>query len=301
MVKAFVRRTLQRAGWDIHRSLPPAPSRLDRILAYKQNGCVPWSPGYQDTRDLFVEEALDNTALLDVFRRGAVLPPEYGIGLDERVVEYPWTFSRLPLGEARILDAGSVLNNGFLVAHPLIRTKTLHIITLVPEGRCHCAAAVSHLYEDLRAIPISNGYYDIVVCISTLEHVGMDNTLFRGPAEDAPDDYLVAVREMRRVLKPGGVFLLTVPFGPYMHFGTFQLFDRRRIEKVVAAFAPSHIEETYFRYTAHGWTAADASTCADAEYVPWIAQSPQERPPQCPVQPDNAAAARAVACLRMSR
>jgi hypothetical protein len=267
---------------------------------YQQNGCVPWSTGYQETRDLFVEKALANDVLLERFRRREALPPGYGIGIDERVVEYPWMYARLPLGGGRVLDAGGVLNYAFLVAQPLICSKTLHILTLVPEGHCQCVYGVSHIYGDLRSIPISSRYYDIVACISTLEHIGMDNTLFRGEVEDAPDDYLIAVREMRRVLKPGGDILLTVPFGTYKHFGSFQLFDRRVIENVVAAFSPSRVEETYFRYSAQGWSLSDARACADAEYVPWIMQSPQERPIQFPVQPDSAAAARAVACLKMT-
>jgi len=297
LVKAFVRRIVQKAGWDIHRLGPP----VDRISVYKQNGSVPWSKGYQETKNLFVEKALDNQALLESFRRGEALPLGYGIGIDERVVEYPWMYVHLPTGRGRMLDAGGVLNFAFLVAHPLIRGKKLHIITLVPEGFCRCVNGVSHIYDDLRSIPISGDYYDIVACISTLEHIGMDNTLFRGPAEATPDDYLIAVREMRRVLRPGGVFLLTVPFGTYKRFGSFQLFDKRLVENVIEAFAPSSVEETYFRYTAQGWNLSDARACADAEFVQWVMQSPQERPAQFPVQPDNAAAARAVACLKMVR
>jgi len=248
-----------------------------------------------------VEKALDNAPLLETFRRGEALPSGYGFGIDERVVEYPWMYASLPIGGGRVLDAGSVLNYDFLVAHPVIRTKTLHILTLVPEGHCHCVHGVSHIYADLRSIPIASDYYDVVACISTLEHIGMDNTSFHGVVEDAPDDYLIAVRELRRVLRPGGVCLLTVPFGSYENFGSFQLFDKHLVENVIAAFAPSNADETYFRYTAQGWRLSDARACADAKYVPWIMQSPQERPMHCPVQPDNAAAARAVACLRMTK
>lgn len=299
-MKAFVRRIVQKAGWDIRRVRPPQSLPiLDRLQVYEQNGRVPWSTGYRETRDRLVEQALDNPALLGSFRRGEALPAGYGIGIDERVVEYPWMYTRLPLGGGRMLDAGSVLNYAFLVAHPLIRAKKLHILTLVPEGSCRCVNGVSHIYDDLRSIPISSDYYDIVACISTLEHIGMDNTAFRGQVEASPDDYLLAVREMRRVLRPGGALLLTVPFGPYKNFGSFQMFDKVLIDKVVASFAPSTVEETYFRYTAQGWILSDARACADAEYVPWIMQSPRERPTQYPVQPDNAAAARAAACLRM--
>jgi len=35
------------------------------------------------------------------------------------------------------------------------------------------------------------------------------------------------------VLKPGGSLFLTVPFGIYRHFGTFQQFDRKLLSRVV--------------------------------------------------------------------
>jgi SAM-dependent methyltransferase len=301
VLKAFLRRGLRKAGWDLRRLDPgPLPS-TDPIALYERSGSIPWSPGYQEMRDLFVEKALADESLLERFRRDTALPPDYGIGVDERVVEYPWMYARLPAGAGRVLDAGGVLNYGFLVAHPLMRPKKVHVVTLVPEGRCRCVDGVSHIYEDLRSMPVSSGFYDTVVCLSTLEHIGMDNTMFRAGAEDAPEDYAIAVREMRRVLNPGGALLLTVPFGAYRHFGSFQLFDGRLIDGVVAAFAPSRTEETYFRYSARGWSRSDRSSCATAEYVPWIMQPPHERPVSFPVQPDRAAAARAVACLELVR
>jgi Methyltransferase domain len=297
--KAFARRVLRKAGWDISRVASSSAAPPHPLSVYEQNGRVPWSRGYQEARNFFVKERLDNEASLASFRCGEALPPGYGTGIDERAVEYPWMYAQLPVGAGRMLDAGGVLNYPFLVAHPLIAAKKLHILTLMPEGTCCCVNGVSHIYDDLRSIPISSDYYDVVACISTLEHIGMDNTSFNGPREEAPEDYLIAVHEMRRVLRPGGAFLVTVPFGKYKNFGSFQLFDKSLIDKMIAAFGPSKIDETYFRYSARGWNVSDAHACADAEYVPWVMQSPQDRPAEFPVQSDNAAAARAVACVRM--
>ena len=157
-----MRRWLHKAGWDLRRLDPATPSSPDPIAVYEKNGRVPWSPGYQEMRDRFVEKALADDDLLERFRQNTPLPPAYGIGIDERVVEYPWMYARLPAGGGRILDAGSVLNYAFLVAHPLMRPKKLHVVTLAPEGRCRCIDGVSHIYEDLRSIPVSSGYYDMV-------------------------------------------------------------------------------------------------------------------------------------------
>ena len=43
------------------------------------------------------------------------LPARYGFRVDERVVEYPWLFSRFFAGEGTLLDAGSTLNFDYLL------------------------------------------------------------------------------------------------------------------------------------------------------------------------------------------
>jgi ubiquinone/menaquinone biosynthesis C-methylase UbiE len=49
---------------------------------------------------------------------------------------------------------------------------------------------------DARAIPFDEGYFDLVICASTLEHI---------------PDFWRAVSEMHRVLAPGGTLLVSTP------------------------------------------------------------------------------------------
>jgi methionine biosynthesis protein MetW len=56
------------------------------------------------------------------------------------------------------------------------------------------------LIEDAAVLPFSDGEFDLVICTEVLEH------LF------APHE---ALREIRRVLEPGGVFIATVPNAAY--------------------------------------------------------------------------------------
>lgn len=59
------------------------------------------------------------------------------------------------------------------------------------------------LVVDVRSMPeIPDGTYDCVFCSTVLEHV---------------DDYQAGLREMTRILKPGGVLLLGLPFGYPLH------------------------------------------------------------------------------------
>jgi SAM-dependent methyltransferase len=59
------------------------------------------------------------------------------------------------------------------------------------------ALAAVDIYYDGRTLPFANASFDAVLCSQVLEHVF------------APDEFL---REIHRVLRPGGVLLLATPF-----------------------------------------------------------------------------------------
>ena len=61
----------------------------------------------------------------------------------------------------------------------------------------------------LEKIPFKNDIFDLITAISTIEHVGL------GRYGDAisPEGDINALREMKRVLKPNGKLILTLPSG----------------------------------------------------------------------------------------
>jgi SAM-dependent methyltransferase len=145
--------------------------------------------------------------------------------------------------------------------------------------------------------------YDAVACISTLEHVGCDNFAYTQKSvyvENQPDEFVVVMRELHRVLRPGGVLLLTVPFGVHRLFPGFQQFDAATLDCALEAFGPAQIDASYYRYHADGWQVASREQCATCEYVDWITQPRSAWPSPIRVEPDGAAAARAVACVRIT-
>jgi SAM-dependent methyltransferase len=305
-VKGLAQRTLRTLGFEVKRIGRPH-LHLHRGRAYDRRGRIPWSPGYTEARDQFIREVLDDPARLNVFRERSRLPESFGVGFDERCVEYPWLLSQLDAEPETVLDAGSTLNQVFIVDQPLFQRKKLHILTLGPEDDCFWHKGISYLYDDLRDVPIRDDYYDTIVCLSTLEHVGCDNSFYKkdeSGREQRLDDFLLAMQSLRRVLKPGGSLFFSVPFGVYRHFGTFQQFDRELLSRAIAAFGKAlELAQTFYRYDGNGWQTASARDCAECEYVGWVADVWQRRrwPKPLPVEDDRAAAARAVACVSLTK
>ena len=265
---------------------------------------VPWTAAYLDRRNGVLHACVTDTALLQLFSARTPLPKGYGVGLDERCVEYPWVLAHLQDGPGRLLDAGATLNYDFLLPIPALRSKQIHCLTLAPESDWMWHRGPSYIFEDLRRLPLSNGVYETVVCLSTLEHVGCDNSFYaeQSRGQDArPMDFVVAVRELWRVLKPGGVLLLTVPYGTYEFHGAFQQFDRGRLTRAVDALGPTaSLTEVFYQYSRTGWQLSSSDDCRDCKYVGWVAEVMRSGQwPEAPrLEADYAANARAVACVR---
>ena len=303
IVKSLIKSGLRKKGLELRWTEDRLQAEAKRQLnEYIKGGSKPWSPGYGPARTAFLRNILQDKALLDCFRNKKLLPLKYGKGFDERCVEIPWLAVQLENRAVRILDAGSALNHDYILNYIISGETAVHIMTLAPENnRCH-DKNVSYLFGDLREIPTQDKYYDFIACVSTLEHIGMNNVLFTDDVkfhEQNHDDFKLVMKELRRVLVDGGVLCLTVPYGVYQVFGGFQQFDRKLLNSAIESFGfTSAVDETFFRYTKEGWQVATPEECANCEYVSWLDWT-KGIPAPVPVEPDLAAAARAVACIKL--
>jgi len=128
---------------------------------------------------------------------------------DERAIEIPWCLARYD-GEERVLDVGyAFAEAAWLAGLVRLGAGSLTGVDLASADVPGLRSVVS----DVRGLPFDDGSFDLVFCLSTLEHVGRDNETYAvdAPRDDAGDE--AALQELRRVLAKDGRLLVSVPTG----------------------------------------------------------------------------------------
>lgn len=173
-------------------------------------------------------------------------------GPNERVIELPLAFEVMDLGTpGRVLDAGCACNGA--IDGPIFAALTHVTQNLASEPQFWARTYLSMDLRDLSLWPDS--HFDRVVCISTLEHVGMDNRHYGGPEEHDPDSVVTAVAELWRVC--AGTLLITVPFHhqPCMT-GKWRYFTPQTLDQLIPAGLQEdvdNVEACFYAKEADGW------------------------------------------------
>lgn len=268
--------------------------------AYIKGGRVPWSEGYSRYRNAVIEQTVSQPSALASFGPGGVLPPGYGVKLDERCIEIPWIFSRFPATAGAILDAGCAYLKFDSIRRRLEPACSVTLLTLDKRDMAFPVAAkvVHRLEADMRNVPLERQTFDAITCVSTLEHVGMDNTqLYTADdsyREQSDGDYLKAMTELAGLLKPGGDLFVTVPYGARMNHGWLQVFDPGMLDSMIAVPGLALVEEAIYQHRPTGWGLAGRDTAVRAVYFDVHAAGAN-------VAGSSLAAAESVACLWFKR
>jgi hypothetical protein len=229
--------------------LPQPWSRWFGELAYAPKLLV----GDENTRREFREEPVILRLAL-----GSEPLTNVGAGLSERVVEIPWVWRHLSGRGERVLDIGTtfapMVYKWLLVhQHDRIDVADLNEIRLPGLG--------SHV-ADVRSLPLGDDSYDVAICVSTLEHVGMDNTQY-GLGEGNGGD-VEGLRELGRVARR---VLLTVPAGREENMGWQRQYAPSTLRRVVDQ-AGLRVErlEVFAHDPASGWAPVSEDAVSERSY-----------------------------------
>ncbi len=207
----------------------------------------------------------------------------------ERTVEIPWALSKYK-NQKRILDIGTTFFDveyfRYFIELLNLGVEEFHSIDIIPfrPQRFEKVASKDLLNRiifkkgDIRQSGYPNNYFDLVICISVMEHIGFDKENLN-PKEDTAldrpiekpelqnqkewsEDFIV-VREILRILKVGGSLLLTVPFGKKgvawvkdskKRYALLFQFDYDRLQDLFNKFKNVEVEDRYFFFDENmGW------------------------------------------------
>jgi SAM-dependent methyltransferase len=91
--------------------------------------------------------------------------------------------------------------------------------------------------------PFAAGSFAAILAISAIEHIGIGHY---GDALAAAGDH-ATVQEIVRILRPGGLAVITVPFGRAMTTDVQRVYDPPRLTELLRPLTVVHVEHAWSR------------------------------------------------------
>jgi SAM-dependent methyltransferase len=156
----------------------------------------------------------------------------------ERIVEVPFAHQNLKTPkDSKVLEIGCVDSKVSLELASLGYKVTAYDLRDYEFTHPN----LTFIKGDFLKNDIPEGYFDAAVAISVIEHCGVD--IYGGLEKEGLDKLIV--KEISRVLKKGGRFILTVPFGLAGRGGFYRVYDSKALFELLEGFRI--IEERYFK------------------------------------------------------
>lgn len=164
-----------------------------------------------------------------------ILTEEYIV--NERIFEKGFCFMQIGKftdGIKKILDVGCCWSS-----LPVeLASLGFNVWGIDPNNYFLCHPKFTFIKGNVCATPFSDGFFDLVTAISTVEHIGLGH--YKEPT--AVDGDFKAVTEIHRILKPKGLFILTVPYGKSMVTPVFRVYDETRLNNLIQNFQIIEVE-----------------------------------------------------------
>jgi SAM-dependent methyltransferase len=168
------------------------------------------------------------------------------VHVNERIVEIPFTLhavAKLHTG-AEVLDIGC--SESILPLY--VSYSGLKVTGLDYRDYPYTAPNFRFTRGDILNLPFNGSSFDAVTCISTLEHIGIG--FYNDPKQNTAAD-LSAIQEIKRVLRPNGFLVLSVPYGLGASNAQQRIYDHAALNELMKGFKIS-MQEYYSDSTLQG-------------------------------------------------
>ena len=189
--------------------------------------------------------------------------------INERTIEYSWIAKNISeIKNCYVLDVGA--KEGLPSTDLLLNNK--NIVYTIDINTSEVNQPNENLIlkkGDIRATPFENNFFDAVIAVSTLEHVGISGRY--GIAESDEEGDFKAMAEIFRILKPGGCVFITVPYGVGRSLPLNRLYSSDRITKLFEKFIVTKNDFFTFNTTYNMWFEVPEPTAKENnwDYDPW--------------------------------
>ncbi len=154
--------------------------------------------------------------------------------INERSIEYAWIYQQiLKIDHKKVLDVGA--NQELPSTQMLLENDNeVHLIDINADQENENNSNIIFFKGDIRNSPYNDAFFDAVIAVSTLEHIGISGRYGIADSDETGD--FEALQEIYRILKPGGKFVFTVPYGLGQSLPLNRLYNLQRIENLLVKF-----------------------------------------------------------------
>ncbi|RKX93373.1 MAG: hypothetical protein DRP84_08565 [Spirochaetes bacterium] len=174
----------------------------------------------------------------------------------DRDVEYSWIAINIPSGSGKALDFGC--GQGWMGLLAARRGYDVIAIDLQPVDWYYKHPNLKFIQGDILKLNFPPQSFDLVINCSSIEHVGLKGRY--SVVEDRPDGDIEAMQKIRRLLKPEGFMLLTIPVGKDVLFPPLhRVYGRMRLPKLLEGYRVDK-REYWIKDNQNCWISTDEYT-----------------------------------------
>lgn len=190
--------------------------------------------------------------------------------IGERTVEYSWVHKFLSgIKNGIVMDVGS--KNGLLTTDMLLANNNKVYVLDINATESIAKGNLILEQGNIVSTRYTNNYFDTILLISTLEHIGISGRYGISKNEENLD--FLAVQEIFRILKPNGNCYITIPYGLGKSYPMNRLYNKERCQSLFSQF--NTITSQYFIFNSNYklWLEVPEQTASQNNWDvdPWYA------------------------------